>query len=222
MYKHGDLRIAVFPDPAFQENGMLLWLDGRPECWIVDPGFEPQPRQLLRAVAEQRLTPVAIVLTHAHVDHIAGIDAVRQGCGAPLFAPRGETALLADAAENLSAFMGLPVTVAPAERTIGPGDTLWLGASRWQVLDVAGHSPGGLAYFCAESGEALVGDAVFREGIGRTDFPHSDHARLIRNIREHLLTLPDATVLYPGHGPRATVADIRDDNQTLREALESW
>ncbi|RMF72025.1 MAG: MBL fold metallo-hydrolase, partial [Planctomycetota bacterium] len=102
----------------------------------------------------------------------------------------------------------------------GPGDPLATGELEWQVLDVAGHSPGGLAYYCEQVGVALVGDAVFAEGIGRYDFPHSDRGRLVRNIRDHLLTLPDQTVLYPGHGPAATVEQIRETNMTLAAELE--
>jgi hydroxyacylglutathione hydrolase len=88
------------------------------------------------------------------------------------------------------------------------------------VLDVSGHSPAGVAYYCAEAGVALVGDAVFAEGIGRYDFPHSSRERLITNIRENLLTLPEDTVVYPGHGPSATIAQLLEHNMTLRAELD--
>ena len=108
----------------------------------------------------------------------------------------------------------------PPDQTVAHGDALALGELEWRVLDVSGHSPAGIAYYCEEAGVALVGDAVFAEGIGRTDFPHSTHERLISNIRENLLTLPEDTVLYPGHGPAATVRQLLQFNLTLRAELE--
>jgi glyoxylase-like metal-dependent hydrolase (beta-lactamase superfamily II) len=220
MYRHGDLRIEIFNDSFFAENGMLVWLDGQPECWIIDPGFPPQPEEILAALRRSGLTSPTIVLTHAHADHIAGITPLRGALpDVPIVAPRDEARLLTDANENLSAPLGMPVTAPPADRLIAPGQTLTLGPSQWIALDVSGHSPGGLAYHCSELRVAFVGDALFAEGIGRTDFPHSDHPRLIRNIRDHLLTLPHETRLYPGHGPPATIADILAYNLTLRMEL---
>lgn len=220
MYHHGDLFIEVFNDPLFAENGMLVWLDGRPDCWIIDPGFSPQPEEILSALRHKGLTRPMILITHGHADHIAGIAPLRKALpNLPILAPRDEAILLTDASENLSAPLGMPVTAPPADRLIDPGQTLTLGPYQWVALDVSGHSPGGLAYHCAELRAAFVGDAVFAEGVGRTDFPHSDHPRLIRNIRGQLLTLPHDTWLYPGHGPPATVADILAYNLTLRTEL---
>lgn len=220
MFEHGDLRIQIFRDPMFQENGMLLHIAGRRECWLVDPGFPPQPEQFLRAIRQQKLEPAAFLLTHGHADHIAGLSDLRESFAtAPIIAPRDEALLLIDADENLSAAVGVPITAPPADRTLAPDETIALGDSEWRVLDVAGHSPGGAGYYSERFGVALVGDAVFAEGIGRTDFHHSDHARLIRNIRENILSLPPETMLYPGHGPRATVKDVMAYNETLNMEL---
>lgn len=220
MDRHGELLIEVFNDSLFAENGMLVWLDGHPDCWIIDPGFPPQPDQMLAALRRSGLTRPTVLLTHAHADHIAGIAPLRNALpDVPIVAPRDEARLLTDAQENLSAPLGMPVTAPPADRLVTPGETLTLGPTRWLALDVSGHSPGGLAYYCQELKVAFVGDAVFAEGIGRTDFPHSDHPRLIRNIRDHLLTLPHETRLYPGHGPSASVADLLAYNLTLRMEL---
>ncbi len=220
MHRHGELYIEVFNDPLFAENGMLVGVDGQPDCWIIDPGFSPQPEEILSALRRRNLTRPMVLITHGHADHIAGIAPLREALPhLPIFAPCDEALLLTDANENLSAPLGMPVTAPPADRLIAPGQTLTLGPYQWIALDVSGHSPGGLAYHCSELRVAFVGDAVFAEGIGRTDFPHSDHARLIRNIRERLLTLPPDTRLYPGHGPPATVSDILAYNLTLRAEL---
>ncbi|HQL53327.1 MAG TPA: MBL fold metallo-hydrolase, partial [Phycisphaerae bacterium] len=92
-----------------------------------------------------------------------------------------------------------------------------LGALTWQVLDVAGHSPGGLAFYCAAAGVVVTGDALFAGSIGRYDFPGSSGARLLANIRQHLLTLPPETVVYAGHGPATTIGDELETNPFLDE-----
>jgi glyoxylase-like metal-dependent hydrolase (beta-lactamase superfamily II) len=223
MYEHGPLRIEVFTEPMFAENGYLLWCEGRPECWVIDPGFPPAPDEIADAIQEYELKPTAIVLTHAHVDHIAGIEPLRSALDSPpLWCPRGESELLARPEQNLSVFMGAAVVVPPAQRLLSVGEPLRLGELSWEVRDVAGHSPGGLAYCCASVGVAICGDAVFAASIGRYDFPHSSRDRLLRNIRENVLTLPADTMIYSGHGPRATIADIRAYNEVLRWELSQF
>lgn len=220
MPSHGDLRIEVFNDPMYLENGLLVWPAGRRECWIVDPGLPPQPQAFAAALREHGLTPDCFLLTHCHVDHIAGLTPLRETLpDVPIVCPADEIELLTDPEQNLSAFSAWPVTAPPADRVLSHGDAIELGPLAWRVLDVAGHSPGGLAYYCPKVGVAIVGDALFAESIGRTDFPHSDHDRLIRNIRDHLLTLPPDTVIYSGHGPAARLSDVKRYNLVLRQEL---
>lgn len=220
MLTHGPLRIQFFNDPLFWENGYLLHFEGRPECWIIDPGLPPQPDSFAAAIRSQSLQPQSILLTHCHGDHIAGVRPLQDRFpGLPLTAPRDEVHMLTDADANLSGAFGTPILASPPDRILAPGDELETGAHRWHILDVAGHSPGSLAYYCAVLGVAFVGDAVFAEGIGRTDFPGCDHLRLLTNIRDRLLTLPPETMLYSGHGPRATVRQIQTYNHFLLSEL---
>lgn len=206
----------------FTENGYVVWNDGDGEAWIIDPGFEPQPEQIAGFLDQTGLRPSAIVLTHCHVDHIAGIHAVRARYPEiPIWCPEGEQHMLADPMANLSATMMMSIVAPPAARLVTPGESLTLGASTWTALDVSGHSPAGLAYHCAASGIVIVGDALFHGSIGRYDFPGSDRERLLRNIVENLLTLPESTAMYAGHGPASTIGFEKRHNVTLRRELAS-
>ena len=222
MKSHGKLNVEVFVEPSFEENGYLVWRESHPECWVIDPGFPPQQtKQFAAAVQQRKLTPGAILITHAHVDHIAGISELRSLVGdVPIVCPRGEEHMLTSPDGNLSADLGLAVTAPPPEQLVGHGDALRLGELDWRVLDVSGHSPAGVAYYCADAGVAFVGDALFADSIGRYDFPNSSRKRLLANIREHLLSLPGETVIYSGHGPEATIERIQEHNQVLRWELE--
>ncbi len=216
MTEHPSLSIETFIDPMFQENCYLLSCADHPEAWIIDPGFAPTPEHAIAYLREKNLQPAAIVLTHCHVDHIAGVQALRDAFPAlPIWCPAGEEHMLPDPQANLSAAMGLPVTAPEPDRLIEPDDELTLGALQWQALDVRGHSPGGRAYYCAEANVVITGDALFAGSIGRTDFPGSSHDELIANIRQHLLALPDETTAYSGHGPPTTIGTERVSNPFL-------
>ncbi|MBI1826905.1 MAG: MBL fold metallo-hydrolase [Planctomycetes bacterium] len=211
------LHIHITNDLAYMENGYTVYLrDGGP-VWIIDPGLSPQGRQILRHIREHNLNPATIVLTHAHPDHIAGIDEVRDALGEiPVYLAREEWPMLSDAMENLSGLMGQPI-VADVKNPIDlpHGGSLDLDGTNWKVFDVSGHSPGGRAIYCAELGIAFVGDALFAGGVGRTDFPHSNGPKLFRNIRANLMTLPDATRVLSGHGPETTIGHERRTNPFL-------
>jgi hydroxyacylglutathione hydrolase len=221
MPTHGELHIEVIVEPSFQENGLLVWADGDAAAWLVDPGYPPAPDAFLAAAAQHKLRPEAILLTHCHVDHMAGVPDL---CAAlpdvQIWSPRDDAGMLTSAIENLSALMGAPVTCREADRLIAPGETLQLGALTWQVLDVAGHSPGGLAYYCARARVVLTGDALFAGSIGRYDFPGSSRERLLANIKNNLLTLPDDTVVYSGHGPTTTIGREKRHNMVLEMEFE--
>lgn len=221
MKNHGRLTIDSFADPMFQENCLLLNVEGSDDCWVIDPGFAPQPEQVLDAMKRRALTPAAVVLTHCHVDHIAGIRTIRAAFpNVPILSPRGEEHMLTDAYANFSAVYGVPITAPEATKLIAPGDTIALGDLNFEVRDVAGHSPAGLAFYCSQAGVVIGGDALFAGSIGRYDFPGSSGPRLLRNIRDNLLTLPDQTVVYAGHGPSTTIGRERRSNAYLQPSFE--
>jgi hydroxyacylglutathione hydrolase len=177
-----ELFIKVVNDPVFAQNGLVVSLgDDRP-CWIVDPGFPPQAQQMIAHIGACRLQPQAIVLTHAHGDHIAGVDEVLDACSdLPVYLAKREWGMLSDPAENLPSGFGVNVTASPNDlRDLAPDDTLELDGTKWKVLDTSGHSPGGRTLYCAELKIAIVGDAIFAGSIGRHDFHHSNGTELIR------------------------------------------
>jgi hydroxyacylglutathione hydrolase len=183
--------------------------------WLVDVGF--QPEAMLHRAAESGVRIEKIVLTHAHADHIAGLGQARERFpDAPVMIHPDEQAFLTDANLNLSAPFGMPITFAEAEQTLEPGQMLTLGDSTFEVRHTPGHSPGGVSLIAHDQGKAIVGDALFAGSIGRTDFPTSDHDALIRGIREQLLTLPDDTMIHPGHGPTSTIGQERRTNPFLQ------
>lgn len=209
-----NLRIHVTNDPFYMENGYTVSLRAGGPCWIIDPGLPPQAEEIVEYVAREKLQPAAIVLTHAHPDHIAGIDEVREKLGKmPVYLAREEWAALTDPRANLSALIGRPLVTGVTDPIDLPhGGTLELDGTTWQILDVCGHSPGGRAFYCREHGVVIVGDALFAGSIGRVDFPNSDGTALLRNIRNHLMTLPDETRVLSGHGPETTIGRERRTN----------
>ncbi len=217
-YRHGPLSVTPFDEPMFGENAYLVALESERLAWVIDPGLPPQPKRIADALTDGELKLVGILLTHCHADHLAGVpDLQRKHPGVPLHAPRGEEHMLGDPTANLSALFGMPVSVGPAARIIGPGDSLALGETQWQVLDVSGHSPGGLAFYCPAAAVVFTGDALIPGSMGRYDFPGSSGPRLIANMRRHLLTLPDETAVYSGHGPPSTIGKERSTNPCLQE-----
>ena len=200
----------------FQTNCFVVTSDG-PACWIIDASFSPGP--LIDHIRREKLMPEALILTHAHVDHIAGVAEVRRAFpNLPILIHAAEREWLGDPMLNLSAVMGQSVTAPGPDRTIAAGETLVLGDSTWRVLHTPGHSPGGITLWCESEGIAVVGDSLFAGSIGRTDFPGSDHDTLLASIRSQLYTLPGATKVYPGHGSPTTIGREATSNPYVRGA----
>lgn len=209
------LAVERFVLGPFETNCYIVRARGRSACWIVDASFEPEP--MIERLLDDRLEPEAVVLTHAHADHIAGLGRVRETFPrVPILIHEAERDWPPRPDLNLSALMGLPVAAPPPDRLLRDGDVLELAGQRFAVIHTPGHSPGGITLHQPEAGIALVGDALFAGSIGRTDFPGSDHALLIDSIRRRLYTLPDETVIMPGHGPASTIGREKASNPWTR------
>lgn len=184
-------------------------------CWIVDVGYEPGP--MIDYIKAHGLAPRQVVLTHAHPDHIGGLDDIRgQWPDLPILIHPAEKDWLTDPGLNLSVFLAEPLVAPEATGTIEPGDELTFEGFSFDIRHTPGHSPGGISLYQAESKVVLVGDALFAQSIGRTDFPSSDGSLLIRSIGEQLLTLPDETQVLPGHGSSTSIGAERRDNPFLQ------
>ncbi|MBN8643909.1 MAG: MBL fold metallo-hydrolase [Planctomycetes bacterium] len=191
--------------------------DSPTPCWIIDASFGPAP--IIRAIAEQRLSPQLLILTHAHADHMAGVEELRAAFpGLPVLIHRAEKDFLTDPRLNLSAGFGMPVTARPADRLLEGDETLELAGETWRVLHTPGHSPGGITLVHDASRTAIVGDTLFSGSVGRTDFPTSNPQHLVDSVRTVLYRLPHETRVFPGHGPPTTIAREARSNPFVPES----
>ena len=189
--------------------------DAAKDCLVVDPGLGSEV--LIEFLREQQIAPAAVVLTHGHIDHIGGLEALRRSFpGIKVFIHALDAEMLGKPVANLSGMMGRAFTAEPADVCVEDGDCIEQAAVSLQVLHTPGHTPGGLCLYSSGEGIVFTDDALFAESIGRTDFPGGSMSRLVRSIKEKLCTLPDETVVYPGHGPSTTIAREKAHNPFLQ------
>ncbi len=209
------MKIIGFPVGPIQANAYLAICERTRRCALIDPGAEAE--RLLKAAAAEGAELEAILLTHAHLDHVGGVaEAVRQ-TRAPVYLHPADLPLYRAAPEQARAF-GLQLEAPPPpDREFEHGQSVPVGAQMLEVRHTPGHSPGHVCL--VGDGFALVGDCVFAGSIGRTDLPGGDYNTLMQAIKDELLSLPDETTLYPGHGPVTTVGRERRANPFLTGAF---
>jgi glyoxylase-like metal-dependent hydrolase (beta-lactamase superfamily II) len=204
-------KVICLTTGVFQENCYLLADPEAGDVVIIDPGEEAE--LILRRVATEGLTVRAVWLTHAHLDHILGVQTVVEQTGVPVSLHPADRPLY-DGAADQGAWLGVRAPAPPPpDRDLAHGDTLGLGSLEFEVRHVPGHSPGSVAFVGHDV--AFVGDAVFAGSVGRVDLPGGNGGTLLTSIREQLLTLPDETVVYAGHGPQTTIGAERRANPFL-------
>lgn len=196
------MKIHTLPVGELQANCYIIENSQTKQAIIIDPGAEPN--RIINFINKNELTIDAILLTHGHADHISALDKVREACVAKVYIHEDDASMLTNAKQNLSSFIGADRVFKQAEETLEDGQLLNIAGLEVQVLTIPGHTKGGCSFKIAE--HVFVGDSIFLESIGRTDLPGGSYKALITNLKNKILSLPENTKLYPGHGPSTDVA----------------
>jgi hydroxyacylglutathione hydrolase len=214
---NGKLRVHVVVSRMFGENAYIAGLAGRHDCIVVDPGFDAD--EILQLLQAQQLTPAAILNTHGHADHIAGNAALKDRWPAvPLVIGAGDAEKLTDPVKNLSRPFGYDVLSPPADVMLREGDHYAAAGMDFEIHECPGHSVGHIIFLWKGEAPWVVfgGDVLFQGSIGRTDFPDGSFEQLAQAIQTRLYTLPDDTVVLPGHGEPTTTGQEKRTNPFVR------
>jgi glyoxylase-like metal-dependent hydrolase (beta-lactamase superfamily II) len=206
------VNVVTIPNGVFAENTYLVVDEPAGACAVVDPGEEAG--LILHKIGQTGTRAAAVWLTHAHLDHVLGVAQVATATGAPVWLHPGDRPLYDAAAAQAAAF-GLPAPpVLPApDYAFGVGEPVAVGGLRFDVRHAPGHSPGSVCL--VGHGVCFCGDVLFAGSIGRTDLPGGDFETLLHSIERELLSLPDDTIVYSGHGPATTIGRERRTNPFL-------
>ena len=203
----------IFPVGPLQCNCSVIGDETTREAMVIDPGDDIE--DVLALIQKHNLTVKQIVVTHAHIDHVGGAMKLRAATGAPILLNQNDHALL-KMLDVQAAWIGVedPGKV-EIDRSIGQGDTVRAGLLAADVIHTPGHTEGSVClYFPAEK-KLIAGDTLFAGSIGRTDLPGGSMRKIISSLHEKVLTLPDETLVVPGHGPLTTIGGERESNPFL-------
>jgi hydroxyacylglutathione hydrolase len=193
-------------------------IESKGHALIVDPGDEPE--RILRFVKDLNVTPIQILATHTHFDHVLGVDGVRKATKTQFLIHPDDLPMLQSMQSRVRQIMGFEVPPPPkVDGYLKDGDLLRVGDDTVHVIHTPGHSPGSISLH--GTGYVLTGDALFNQSIGRTDLPGGDLNTLLRSITDRLFMLDDETVVYPGHGPETTIGDEKLANPFVGKAART-
>ena len=205
----------------YETNSYVLRSDSSAkDVLIIDTGLTPQP--LINFLKQNGLNPVALVLTHGHADHIAGITSLRQNFSDIKVAIHtADSPMLSSGLKNLSVLAGVSIKTDPADIIIEDEAPITFADITLDVLHTPGHTPGGICLYSQADSVVFTGDTLFAGSVGRTDFPNYDvekcFAQLVENVHQKLAVLPDDTKVLPGHGPETTIRNEKRHNPYLRK-----
>lgn len=210
------MKYHIVPVTAFQQNCTLLWCEKTNDAVLVDPGGEAP--KLIQQVAIRGIKPNKILLTHGHLDHVGAAVALSQHFAIPIYGPDKADEFLLEQLPLQSQMFGFELCSAFApDYWLTQGDKITVGEYQLRVLHCPGHTPGHVVFVCDEAKLALVGDVLFKGGIGRTDFPQSSHQQLLASIHCKLFPLGDDVQFIPGHGSMSTIGYERQTNPLVGE-----
>ncbi len=210
------MKIQPFTFNPFEENTYLLYDDSQ-ECIIMDPGCysKEEKQSLVHYITANKLKPVRILLTHAHIDHILGNNFLAGKYSLPIQMSNIEIDLL-KAGPQYGMMWGVEMEPSPEPTMfVEEGDDITFGNTTLKTFFTPGHSPGSFSYYHPETKSLIAGDVLFMQSIGRTDLPGGDYDTLMKSIKEKLLLLDDDVNVYPGHGPATTIGAERIHNPFL-------
>jgi glyoxylase-like metal-dependent hydrolase (beta-lactamase superfamily II) len=211
------IQIKTFTCNPYQENTYLLY-DEVGNCAIIDPGMYGQEEEEMVSsfISEKGLTPTLLLNTHCHIDHVLGNKYIADTYGLLPQFHEGELPLLIEV-QNYAPQMGIRYEVSPIGETfLPPSGEIMLGKHSLKLIFAPGHSPAHLCFYNAEQNFLIGGDVLFRQSVGRTDLPGGNHQQLMDSISNAIYTLPEETIVYPGHGPETTIGFEKMNNPFIR------
>jgi hydroxyacylglutathione hydrolase len=203
----------ILPVGPLECNCSIIGDESTREAMVIDPGADIQ--QVLALVEKHGLSVKLIVVTHAHIDHVGGASKLKKATGAPILLNQNDYALL-KMLDVQAAWLGMPSPGAvDIDQSLGQGDQVTTGSLKAEVLHTPGHTEGSICLYFAPEKKLIAGDTLFAGSIGRTDLPGGSYPKIIRSIHEHVLALPDETLVIPGHGELTTIGRERESNPFL-------
>jgi len=205
----------ILPVGPLQCNCSVIGDESTREAMVIDPGDNID--QILGLIKKHNLQVKQIVITHAHIDHVGGAAKLRAATGAPVLLNQNDYALL-KMLDVQAAWIRMPNPgKVEIDSNIGQADSIKAGQIEGQVLHTPGHTEGSVCLYFPAERKLIAGDTLFAGSIGRTDLPGGSYEKLLRSIHEQVLTLPDETLVVPGHGPATTIGEERESNPFLQK-----